>query len=58
MPGIGSPNAPNLGVDGQGSLVVGPPKNTKPIARGDFEQMQKMGLFDPKDDDFNPNLYS
>lgn len=57
MPAVGSPNAPNLGVDGKGSLVVSEPKIPKPVARGDYDQMRQMGLIKEQDDGFNPNLY-
>ena len=62
MPQVGSGNSPNLGVDGSGGLLMTkPPQQGAMPVKGDFDQMQRMGLidppFDPDKDHHFDNMY-
>ena len=65
MPQIGSGTSPNMGLDGSGGILMKqPPQKPDMPVKGDFEQMQKMGLIEPPmdqgpppDSHFDPNMY-
>ena len=69
IPQIGSGTSPNMGIDGSGGILMKqPPQKPNMPVKGDFEQMQKMGLIEPpmdqpdipdpnQDHHFDRNMY-
>lgn len=52
LPAMGSPSAPNLGIDGRGGLLYrGGVSSGLRQPRGDYEQMLRMGIVPPRPGD-------